>query len=264
MATKKDNSPNWKVFRRDTEAGRLLSRLYGVQPTDEPLIHYPTTTTKIRKERINNGNWNVDSSAANLQKKSPIVHAPRVGNQSRVPKEAPLEQIPRRKPKGACDETVRKSATLLQRYRPPNQTASSTDAEKDRLNEVFAYKGGCALPNELTMPIGIVPSESKRNMQERDRVLKARSRRNERLYGDVEHTTEKGSNKGDSSTKELLVKQISDEIKERRQYQMTMEEAGIGASSRKKIGDEIASRLSELGFHSPQTVIELTDPNSYA
>ena len=72
----------------------------------------------------------------------------------------------------------------MQNYRPPNQNASSTYSEKkNRLNEVFAYKGGRALPNELTKPISISLTEVKEQEKEEARMLKAKASRINCLHG---------------------------------------------------------------------------------
>ena len=52
------NSDSWKVFNRDTEAGRLLSRLYGVAPSGR--VSYPKHQRR-RRRRVTDGNASNDT-----------------------------------------------------------------------------------------------------------------------------------------------------------------------------------------------------------
>lgn len=55
------NQDSWKIFQRDTEAGRLLSRLYGCTSC-QPKISYPKQRRRIYvgKEQKSNGNASRD------------------------------------------------------------------------------------------------------------------------------------------------------------------------------------------------------------
>ena len=61
-------------------------------------------------------------------------------------------------------------------YRPSN-TKCISESEKERLNQVFTYKGGKALPEELTNPVSLAPYEIKAQQKERNRINEVKSKR---------------------------------------------------------------------------------------
>jgi hypothetical protein len=226
-----ENSPaDWRVFKHDTEAGRLLSRLYGVDPSGRTQIKYPklkkrsTTTTK-------------NIQAKDEKKKISIVQVPRVGRKTMKNnnKVNPLNAIPRRKTAVACRDDVEKTSLAMKNYRPPHVNTFASDDEKIRLNDIFSCKGGRALPHELTQP----------NTELSDEAGRADKKR-------VNKSPYANERKEDGPPRSVMAKQIISEIEERRQFQMELEKKGIGSPMRRQITNEIESRLKELSIRDPK------------
>ena len=220
------NTPNWKVFKRDSEAGRLLGRLYGVQ-SNEPKIHYPKLKRRISgkgkddKEDLSQRTpWN-QTKKDEKQIKKAIVKVPKVGQPKTAHKSSLVSTIPRRKTEESCQEELKRNFLLRSHYRPPMNNTSMTN-EKDRLCELHEYGGGCALPDELTHPKQVLPSQAKK----------------------VENT-DAGQIRVDEQNWSLA-DQLVTEIRERQEFQLEMEENGLGDATREKIVTEISKRMEQL------------------
>ena len=108
---------------------------------------------------------------------------------------------------------------LNRNYRPPvDMKKQKSSDEKERLCKLHEYGGGCALPDELTLPKRPMPEEVNKS---KEKVIQ-------------------------ESDEECLASAIVREIEERKQFQMEMEELGNGDSTREKIVHEITSRMKEL------------------
>ena len=223
--------PNWKVFKRDSEAGRLLGRLYGVS-SHEPKIHYP----KFKKRSQSSQGGGKEDGSDDLSQRSPwnqtkrdktktkvIVKVPKVGQPKQLPKSSLVATIPRRKTEESCQKDLKRNVMLRSHYRPPIHHTSMA-SEKDRLCELHEYGGGCALPNELTNPKQELPSQAKK----------------------VEDKKEKGYEKDDETQNWNIADQIVTEIKERQEFQLEMEENGVGDATRDKMVMEISKRMEQL------------------
>jgi len=239
MPSKEKNEPNWKAFRNDTEAGRLLSRLYGVG-TSSPQIQYPKLKTKGEDDLTKRSRWSIaaagkQGAADNSPQKRAIasVHVPKLGKKkSELPSN--LSKIPRRKTVESCNKIIEDTRIMRNKYRPPNQMATSTDEEKERLCEVFEYGGGKGLPLELTNPKSELPSKQRTKVGS-----KASS---------TDSTTSSSSRDKCPSTS-AMANQIASEIKERRAFQSAMEQNSAGDARREDIVDEITKRMKELMKH---------------
>ena len=282
FSLKKSTVPNWKAFKCDTQAGKLLSRLYGVQPESRPKINYPVLKAKKQRNEecivehvsqwrnVNAKPGSTDPREVKFQKdKAKALSVPKVGRaqpiQSKNNVSRPInlsrQVFPSRKTEVACRKEIRNIAMKNEAYRPPHERSISTDYEKNRLNEIFIFKGGQALPLELTNPIQPIPSENeitleqsqsnKVQAQRRDRLAKWRIKHDTKS---VETLTTKEEEKNIDS---LVVEQIEKEIKERLSFQMEMEESGAGNSSRNRIDHEIMTRMIELKRLNPQKAEEL-------
>ena len=216
----------WSVFKHDTEAGRLLSRLYGVDPSGRPQIKYP----KLRQRNTKIKHIQVNSVQAKNEKK-PLVQAPRVGRKSmKTNNHKALNAIPRRKSAAACRNDVQKTSMAMKSYRPPHMNAFASDDEKIRLNHIFSSKGGRALPDELTH----LNNES---ANKKDQLHKKR----EQCSVEVEE---------DGPPRSMMAKQIILEIEERKQFQLDLEIKGVVKSALgDQIAEEIESRVRELSKH---------------
>lgn len=259
-----NDEANWKVFRRDTEAGRLLSRLYGV-PSSSQKVNYPKQRRKRSvtiSESSNEDEGVENDSTAELssrpwrttyscqgwskaqeeerekERKNNIARAlsltvPKVGrgkqhssrhtmnqgNNSTI-HEAKVDQIPRRRTEVRCRHDQEEVEFVNKKYRPPCSYAKSSDEEKQRLNNAFVTKGGKCLPEDLTG----IPAEA---------VAAANAK----------------LSPGDSASHpqpNTLFDQIYQEIVERRQYQMDLEEVGAGDVTRDQTANEIRVRVEHL------------------
>lgn len=270
-AIDEDSSPDWRVFKHDTEAGRLLSRLYGVRPNARPQIKYPNLKTReICGSAQQRSHWKSPGQGQQVERKgfdrsrAASVTAPKVGRAAQDKPASAVTLIPRRKNEVACQEEQLAIESVRHTFRPPNRGDYSTDREKDRLNELFTFGGGSALPEELTLPQAPLPSEVRQKKEERRRVEKAcRRRRAQRNGGgsngngpdlldgnssqsDNDEGGREALKDGRGGHKAGLFDQILGEIEERRNFQFAMEEAGSGTSTRAQIADEISSRVKEL------------------
>ena len=247
-----NDEESWKVFQRDTEAGRLLSRLYGC-PASKSKISYP----KQRRRRATDGNqqkksnedalrsWKTtytvkslsakeeaerDSQRKQNKSKAVAMKIPKVGRQTHrrgtVSETdlsctisigngmAKVDLIPRRKTEAGCKSNVEEVKFMNKKFRPPVSHAYSSDLEKKRLNDVFSNGSGKCLPADLTaLPV-------------------------------ISNSAATSGTK--SSTTDSLFDQIFHEIKERREYQLEMERLGAGEATRQQTVNEIQSRCNQL------------------
>lgn len=225
----------WRAFRHDTEAGRLLARLYGNANNNntKPKISYPILKTKSgtnRNQPLHHGaRWRSvgppntrDPTEKRYDRvKAASVPVPRFDRNKFKPGTLPsaVDRMPHRRSQKLCSNDVTNGRENRAAYRPPRQGAIYSEAEKKKLSEINTYRGGKILPTDLTHPIAPLPSEIQK------------SQREEAVP---------------SSHPPTLFDQILDEIHERRAWQSKMESAGFGAQSRQKIVDEISARAKEL------------------
>jgi hypothetical protein len=180
---------------------------------------------------------------------------------------APVDFIPKRRAADDCRQAIDDAEMRQSAYRPPNMNAYSAEAEKDRLSEVFTHKGGRALPNELTHPVGPVPSEVRQRAAEQRRIDEARAVRRARLNGGVDPLAKPyaPAHVDERSHKDKLFDQIYSEVKDRRDHQEAMEAAGGGKDTRQKTAADISSRLSKLSTLDPgraaEVIVELYGDN---
>ena len=281
FSLKKSTVPNWKAFKCDTQAGKLLSRLYGVQPESRPKINYPVLKAKKQRNEecivehvsqwrnVNAKPGSTDPREVKFQKdKAKALSVPKVGRtqsiQSKNNVSRPInlsrQGIPSRKSEVACKKEIRNIAMKNEAYRPPHERLSSTDYEKNRLNEIFTFKGGQALPLELTHPIQPIPSENESILKQGQSNMVKAQRRDRLAKWRIKHDTqsvEKLKAEEERDIDSLVVEQIEKEIKERLLFQKEMEVSGAGNSSRNRIDHEIMTRMIELKRLNPQKAEEL-------
>jgi hypothetical protein len=174
-----DNYVNWQVFRRDSEAGRLLSRLYNTN-TSSQRVNYPKAKQRRRPResgatKTSSSNnvddqkrpwkttytchgWNkVAEEERESERKINIQRAlslnvPKVGvvgrGESRhtIPEMEihaanKVDQIPRRRSELTCLQDQADIGFANKKYRPPYSVAKSSSEEKQRLARVFGTSG---------------------------------------------------------------------------------------------------------------------------
>lgn len=153
MASKPEG---WKAFGHDTEAGRLLQKIYGKH--SRPKINYPTPKQMVKQERrpFCPAGGQLESDARRATRREVNIFVP-------VPKSTQT----RRKPPALIDchsgrkkhvkdisadlDSIRKH---MHSFRPARAPEVSTDANKRILQTRFQFKGGKALPEfALLAPI---------------------------------------------------------------------------------------------------------------
>lgn len=238
-----ETSENWKQFQ-GTELGSLMSQIYG--GTNKPAINYPKPKTKAfkpEKSYLPLGN-NADSSDPRKSTKREVkLNVPKLGGQKHTEAEdiLPIQVIPRRKAESVIMKELDDIRMRQEKYRPAYVQPISSDKEKDRLSQIFTYKGGKCLPSELVNPISEAPFEIKIRQDEAERVDKLRAKRGL----PPKHSSYSSASKMSSS--EVLAEQISKEINERREYIESMTKLGLLSTSEEhKIKSEITQRIKEL------------------
>ncbi len=240
---------NWRQFQ-GTELGSLLGQIYGNQ--NKPKIQYPklkTTNSNIPKKDWLPGGGNVDAVDPRKATRKPVqLNVPRLTGQS---SETNLDIDARRGLKAIDIIPKRKGAEVIkqelddirmrqERYRPAFVKPVSVDAEKDRLNQIFTFKGGKALPTELTHPEGEMPMERIQKMKERERVEAIKIKRGLATLSAPTYSPV-------LSMQEQLAEQISEEINNRTKYLEEMKQLGsLKAADERRLKMEIASKVAEL------------------
>ena len=252
----------WKAFKKDSEAGRLLARLYGVEGTgNKPKVSYPKLKPKRKGKGDDDSTLHHDSQWRAVgapqtrdpkekrydRAKAAAVPVPKFGRK-RPKRTAAVDIIPKRKPAASCKVEIDHQKQNKRAYRPPRQNGVCTEAEKEKLNEINTYRGGRILPTDLTLPVAPMPSEIRRKEEEAKRVRQARERRKYRLNGSNCNgdNTDRLTEDKPKSNKDILFDAILEEIRDRRSFQLEMENCQAGAQCREKIVKEISARAKEL------------------
>ena len=237
----------WKIFNRDTEAGRLLSRLYGLKPSvtqpepsnrrrrrthnpeeDEGAAVAPTTrswkTTFTVHSRDKVAEEEKDRvKKENAAKRMSLV-VPKVGRSSSDgDKKKEVDKIPRRKKEVVCKNAIEDALEKKRMYKPPHSKDVSSDKEKARLQKLMTGESQSPSPPKLR----IASSSSK-------------------------HGSGKSVHPPVEEEETTLFDQLLSEIYERRQHQQAMEEMGAGADTRNTTAIEIKQRVDQLRKLDPQ------------
>lgn len=235
----------WRAFRHDTEAGRLLARLYGVDNRSNTTnISYPTLKAKQNPNNQqplrHDAQWRSvgaphtrDPTDKRYDRaKAAKVPVPKFGrNKIDSARSSAVDRIPHRRSARSCSNEVANGRKQSGAYRPPRQNDIYSEAEKEKLSEINTYRGGKILPADLTHPVAPLPSEIEKRQREADRLRKSQSQMDE------PHASQSSS---------TLFDQILNEINERRAWQSEMEVIGEGGKSRQKTVEEISARVKEL------------------
>lgn len=249
----------WKQFQ-GTELGGLLAGIYG--NTNKPKINYPKpkskqTTTNIEpKTFIPGGAKTGSSDPRKTTRRIANINVPKVGSHSSSSSRSnSLVNLDYDENNFAAYGTYinsRKSADAIKielddikmkqsHYRPAYIQPFSSDAEKDRLSQIFTFKGGKALPQELTHPMGVMPLELEAKRKEAEQLQNLRMKRGLHVI-----TTTTRPMKAMSES-ELLAEQINGEIQDRMQHIQEMKELGmLKPADERTIRAEIAKKLEEI------------------
>ncbi len=253
---KEKSEPHWKVFRKDTEAGRLLNRLYGTNSNSNSRdhIHYPKLKKRENgdtkgQEAQSRSRWNSglrDQQRHHIveqKQRGASVRVPKVGiksGQQKKKKHLSVHMIPRRRTENLCQKNIEENEMMNQSYRPPNSVKMSSDLEKVKLRDKFENEGGNCLPLELT-------SLPRSKIDESDKTAVEKNH----IFPNCE------DDDLNFNTKSAMTKQILKEIQERRLFQKDMERSGAGAICREAVVEDITKRLKELMHYDKPMAIEI-------
>lgn len=237
---------NWKQFH-GTELGSLMSQIYGNQ--NKPKINYPKLQTRKAVEAPKT----FIPGGAKQEAEDPRKATRRVVNIA-VPKNFkekgdsvnPIDVINRRRSAESIKQEIDEIKLRQTHYRPAYRQPISGDEEKERLNQIFTFKGGKGLPTELTHPEGEMPLEVASKRKEMERMDAVRTKRglapNRPGAGAVG-----GRGRAPLSENEQLAEHISSEIEERRQHLEEMLELGeLRPEKERQLKAEIAAKVREL------------------
>jgi hypothetical protein len=158
------------VFGLDTEAGRLLLRLYGrprdkavVAPKPRRLVPLAQQGPRPQFRRTMAHAEAADPHAATFNRAAALevdAHKPPPGGLAAPARgAAPVDLLPTRKSKAAIDAAAAWEAAHGDKALPPLRKGRNTEAEKHKLQTIFNFKGGKGLPaSALADPLpGNVP-----------------------------------------------------------------------------------------------------------
>jgi hypothetical protein len=236
-----ESMDNWKRFQ-GTELGSLLGSIYG--NPNRTKINYPKPKAMQivhdKKEFIPGGAKLNASDSRKATRRNVKVAVPKpVGNRHENQENIkPVDYIPRRRGVASIQQELDDIRMRQEHYRPAFVKPVSVVAEKDRLTQIFTFKGGKALPEELTMPVGEAPFEVQNRRKEIERLNTIRQKRG--------LTVVRSGSQRAMSTDEEFAQQIQREIEERAQHLEDMRQIGLKPVQEKVMMRELAQRVDEL------------------
>jgi hypothetical protein len=243
-----NNENAWKAFDTSSEAGRLLRKIYGNKP---PPVNVPlprkSATSKVPTEGWRPVSNRLDSqdprNATRSQIKEQSVKAPRPARKPST--YSRIDFVERKKSGADIQDELKDLKMRTEAYRPAHIRPVG-ESEKTRYGEICAYKGGKALPEEMTaISLDVLPSEQLAKAKEEKRINEVRRRRaglpeQVEIDPNIKKQGPLGGKKGE------LAETILSEIEERRQHLQEMENLGQKSSNERQIAMEIQNRVDEL------------------
>eukprot|EP00588_Corethron_pennatum_P005437 CAMPEP_0194288354 /NCGR_PEP_ID=MMETSP0169-20130528/36610_1 /TAXON_ID=218684 /ORGANISM="Corethron pennatum, Strain L29A3" /LENGTH=271 /DNA_ID=CAMNT_0039035325 /DNA_START=134 /DNA_END=949 /DNA_ORIENTATION=- len=243
---------DWRAF--GGEVGRLLSRLYGGDNANRPKVSYPAlkTSAKAKKELDTRAEWKAVNNKFGAEdprqkrydaEKARSLAVPAVGRRRSGPTP---HRRPLRKDGRTCLREIAEADLKASAYRPPEAGLVCTDADKARLVEIFTFRGGRALPEEMTgYDAGTTPSQMA-EARKRTLVTKIGDKHSKKTVDRVKGPTGKKL-----SAKDELFDHIVEEIEERRRFQREMIQISAGSAKVDPIAKEISARIIRLQHLNP-------------
>mmetsp|Transcript_21888 Transcript_21888/g.30100 ORF Transcript_21888/g.30100 Transcript_21888/m.30100 type:complete len:242 (+) Transcript_21888:167-892(+) len=228
---------NWRQFQ-GTELGSLMSQLYGNQ--NKPKINYPkpkTVNFTPQKDFIPGGSKIDASDPRKVTRRSVSLAVPKVATKV-TESLKPVDYIPKRRSAEKIKEELDDIAMRNTHYRPAHIKPTSSEYEKERLNQIFSFKGGKGLPEELTNPVGQTPMEVAERRKEDERIMALKEKRG---------MIKKVVSAAPLSESEQMAQHIVREIDERRHHIEEMRSMGaLRPAQEAALKAEIATKLIEL------------------
>lgn len=235
---------NWKQFQ-GTELGGLMSRLYGNE--NKPVINYPKPKQKKFQPAptfIPGGAKHnaVDPRKSTFNKNVAIdVPVPTGGRKPR--KFNAVDFIPHRRAEENIQLEIDEIKMRQSHYRPAHSQAYSSAEEKDKYAQICQYKGGKALPEELTQASGLAPFEVQKKNKENELFAQ---RKLAKLIKSGKAPPVAAAPAPLSATEQLM-EQITGEINERTEYLAELSAAGnANAKILARTKGEISERVAQL------------------
>lgn len=257
-----DGSPmeNWKKFQ-GSELGSLLAGIYG---GTRPKINYPKPKQNKSAPNIKDSTWRavsnkpdaVDPRKTTRRDTSGRLDVPKVNGGRGRSKLALVDCIPQRRNETSIRNEMDNLKSKITSYRPARTYGGRDGNEKDRLGQIFEFKGGKALPTELTSIIQEAPFE--REAKRKENLINSRFKivNGQKIEVD-EHTFSTTTNtngsdkaasnqqKSASNYNDELTDQIIREIEERQEYLKDMRD-NLSQQEQIRIKMEMQTRLYEL------------------
>jgi len=151
---------SWKSFDSNSEAGRILRRLYAAGKHNAPLVKYPKVRRKKNAVPPGQEVWGRSDPTKGIDKRERerklVIPKP---TKPQKPNPAPILSISRRKNITEIQKMHESIEEDRRLNHPRARKAVSTEMEKRRLAMQFQFKGGKALPeNGTSQPIeGHIP-----------------------------------------------------------------------------------------------------------
>jgi hypothetical protein len=237
---------SWRSFGMDTEAGRLLNKLYAGSQ-QKPTINYPPVRVRKQKEGQQKptfipggGNSNVNPRLKQ-RKDTSSLYVPKVGRGPKAKKTHAIDRISRRKTKDTIFNKRSEDEVERMRYRPPLQRPIATESNKRLLQATFQFKGGKCLPETGTMQ----PIEGHLPLQlVTGKLSHAKARKNLK-----EQNLKEKENKIDEEHAKLLemekeFEEIMDEIDDRKKFLDEMVQFGKKELDKHK--NEVMAQIGDL------------------
>ena len=241
---------SWRSFGMDTEAGRLLNKLYAGSQS-KAQVSYPVVRTRKKKKGetqptfIPGGGKNHVNSRTKQRKDTSSMFVPKVGRGPKAKKQHAIDSISKRKTKQTIFNKREKDQVERMRYRPPLRRPVATETNKRLLQATFQYKGGKCLPETGTMqPIeGHIPLQlvTGKPSHARQRAAHAAA---------IQEEEQEQENNRDPEQRRLLqmetdFDEIMDEIDDRKQFLDEMMTT-YGSKEQSKHKDEVMAQIGGL------------------
>lgn len=240
MSDEEGPMDNWKQFQ-GTELGGLLGSIYGNQ--NRPKINYPKPKQRApveKKDFIPGGAKSEAVDPRKATRKAVTIAVPKLSGRTESEQEniKPIDIIPKRKNLSAIQVELDDIRMRQEHYRPAHVRPIHSEAEKDRLSQVFTHKGGKGLPEGLTLPISEAPFEIETRNREKERWNNIRRKRGQLTIP---------APKAAISDDEMLARQIQAEIEERTQYIEEMRQLNaLQPAQERTLKRELQQRVVEL------------------
>lgn len=233
-----ESMDNWKQFQ-GTELGPLLAQIYG---NSRPKIDYPTVKTrKFQPQDKFVPYASTSSSHRNAEKTQAKINVPKP-NQKLHSDVSLIDCIPKRRNENLISKEIDEIKMRQQHYRPTFSKPISSNEEKERLSQIFEYKGGRTniLPKEFSNKVTDTPLEIASKLKEQQRIDEIKFRR-----GIL--SSKKPSTRSTMSADELLAEQISEEIKDRQKHMTELMSNGtLTKDIENRLIMEINQRIKDL------------------